>query len=596
MSFLSQAAIFLGAAVVAVPISRRLGLGSVLGYLAAGAAIGPWGLSLIGDVDSILHFAEFGVVLLLFVIGLELHPARLWTMRRPVFGLGGAQVAITSAVIAGAALLLGIDWRTAVAVGLGLSLSSTAFALQAMAEKGQLTTRHGRTAFSILLFQDLAAIPILALLPLLSTQHREAAGTWETLVSIATVVGIVAAVVVLGRFVLRHALRLVARSRIPEVFTACALLTVTGMALLMEGVGLSMALGAFLAGVLLADSEFRHALEADIEPFKGLLLGLFFIAVGMSVNFGLLATEPGTVLALVAGLTVLKSAVLFVLGRLSGHDRRTSLNLAVIISQGGEFAFVIFNIAVGASVMPAATSELLILVVTLSMALTPLFILLADWLLAVRKADPSDRPYDVAPVDENQVIIAGFGRYGQIVGRILSARKIGFTALEASPEQVDFVTRYGNKVYYGDASRLDLLRAAKADKAELFVLAIDDIEASVRTAETVIENFPNLRILARARNRYHAYRLMEVGVTEIWRETFHSSLATARSVLLRLGLSDREAERTVETFRERDENALVTQYEQRDDDACMIALSRQWAKELEEIFERDAREKSLGDD
>ena len=596
MSFLSQAALFLGAAVIAVPVSRWLGLGSVLGYLAAGAAIGPWGLGLVSDVNNILHFAEFGVVLLLFVIGLELHPARLWTMRRPVFGIGGAQVVLTAAIIAGAASLFGIGWRSAVAVGLGLSLSSTAFALQIMAEKGQLTTRHGRTAFSILLFQDLAAIPILALLPLLSTQDRGAAGLAETLLSVATVAGIVAAVVVVGRFALRHALRLAARSRIREVFTACALLTVTGMALLMDSVGLSMALGAFLAGVLLADSEFRHALEADIEPFKGLLLGLFFIAVGMSVNFGLLGTRPGLVIALVLGLTAIKFLVLFGLGLLSGHDRRAAVNLAVSISQGGEFAFVIFNIAVGASVMPAALSDLLILVVTFSMAVTPLLYLVSERILAFGKGDPSARPYDVAPSEENQVIIAGFGRYGQIVGRILQARKIGFTALEANPEQVDFVARYGNKVYYGDTSRLDLLRAAKADKAVVFVLAIDDVEASVRTAATVAANFPNLRILARARNRQHAYRLMEVGVTDIWRETFHSSLATARTLLTLLGLSDFDAERTVQTFKEHDERNLVSTFGGHQDDARMIALSHEWANELEQILEEDAREKPLGDD
>jgi len=596
MSFLSQAAVFLGAAVVAVPISRRLGLGSVLGYLAAGAAIGPWGLRLVDGVDNILHFAEFGIVLLLFVIGLELHPARLWTMRRPVFGLGGTQVVLTASIIAGAALLFGVEWRTAVAVGLGLSLSSTAFALQVMAEKGQLTTRHGRTAFSILLFQDLAAIPILALLPLLSPQQQGTAGLTDTLLSAATVAGVVAAVIVLGRFALRHALRLVARARIREVFTACALLTVTGMALLMDSIGLSMALGAFLAGVLLADSEFRPALEADIEPFKGLLLGLFFIAVGMSVNFGLLATGPGLVLALVLGLTALKFALLFALGRVSGHDRRAALQLAVSISQGGEFAFVIFNIAVGAGVMPRAVSELLILVVTFSMAVTPLLSLLVERLLIARKADPSARPYDVAPSEENQVIIAGFGRYGQIVGRILQARKIGFTALESSPEQVDFVARFGNKVYYGDASRLDLLRAAKADKAVLFVLAIDDVEASVRAAETVTRYFPNLRILARARNRNHAMRLMDAGVTDIWRETYYSSLATARSLLIRLGLSDYDAERTVQTFKEHDEGHLVEQFSLDRDDANLVAKAREWAKELEEIFERDAREESLGDD
>jgi glutathione-regulated potassium-efflux system protein KefB len=596
MSFLTQAALFLAAAVIAVPVSRRLGLGSVLGYLAAGAAIGPWGMGLVSDVDSILHIAEFGVVLLLFVIGLELQPSRLWTMRRPVFGIGGAQVAVTAVAIAGAAALLGVPWRTAIAVGLGLSLSSTAFALQIMAEKGQLTTRHGRTAFSILLFQDLAAIPILALLPLLSTQDRGATSAADALLSVAMVVGTVAAVILVGRLALRQALRVVARTGIREVFTAFALLTVMGMALLMNGIGLSMALGAFLAGVLLADSEYRHALEADIEPFKGLLLGLFFIAVGMSVNFGLLATEPGLVLALVLGLTALKAAVLFTLGKIAGHDRRGSAFLAVAIAQGGEFAFVIFTIAVGAGVMPPALSDLLILVVAFSMALTPLLFLLVERLQALAKGGAASRPYDVAVPEENQVIIAGFGRYGQIVGRILHARKIGFTALEASPEQVDFVARYGAKVYYGDASRLDLLRAAKADKAVVFVLAIEDVEVSVRTAETVVKNFPNLRILARARNRQHVYRLMEVGVTDIWRETFHSSLATTKSLLTVLGLSDSEAETTVQTFREHDERNLIATFDGRYDDTRLIALAREWAKELEEIFEQDARDKPLGDD
>jgi monovalent cation:proton antiporter-2 (CPA2) family protein len=596
MSFLSQAAVFLGAAVVAVPLSRRLGLGSVLGYLVAGAAIGPWGLGLVSDVDNILHFAEFGVVLLLFVIGLELQPTRLWTMRRPVFGLGGAQVALTAAVVGGTALFLGTDWRAAVAIGLGLSLSSTAFALQVLAEKGQLTTRHGRTAFSILLFQDLAAIPILALLPVLNPGGQEPAGVTDTLISIGTVAGIVGAVILVCHFALRHLLRLVARARIREIFTACALFTVTGMALLMESLGLSMALGAFLAGVLLADSEFRHALEADIDPFKGLLLGLFFIAVGMSVNFGLLATGPGVVLGLTLGLTALKFAVLYGLGIASGHDKRAALNLAVSISQGGEFAFVIFTIAVGSGVMPRETADLLILVVTLSMAVTPFLFILSERILAPRMTALSDRPFDVQPPEEDQVIIAGFGRYGQIVGRILQARKIGFTALEASMDQVDFVARYGNKVYYGDASRLDLLRAAKADKAVVFVIAVDDVDASVRIAETVVENFPNLRVLARARNRQHAYRLMDAGVTEIWRETLHSSLGTAESVLTALGLSQRDAERTVETFREHDERLLGLQYTQQKNDACMVALSREWATELEQIFEQDARDDSRGDD
>ena len=595
MSLLAEAAVFLGAAVVAVPLFRKLGLGSVLGYLAGGAVIGPYGLGLIGDVDNILHFAEFGVVLLLFVIGLELQPSRLWTLRRPIFGLGGAQVLLSALVIGGASMLAGVSWQTAVAIGLGLSLSSTAFALQVLAEKGQLTTRHGRSAFSILLFQDIAAIPIIALLPLLSIEADSTPDTAGTLIAVGQIVGIVAAAILVGRFALRHVLRLVARSEVREIFTACALLTVIGMALVMQSVGLSMALGAFLAGVLLADSEFRHALEADIEPFKGLLLGLFFLAVGMSVNFGLLATEPLLVFVLVIGLTGVKFAILFGLGRVTGLDRKSALNLGIAISQGGEFAFVIFNIAVGSAVMPPAIAELLILVVIFSMAVTPLLFLLSDRFLSDR-ADDDDRPYDVAPPEENQVIIAGFGRYGQIVGRILAAKKIGFTALESSAEQVDFVAQYGNKIYYGDASRLDLLRAAKADKAIVFVLAIEDVEQSVRTAETVIKHFPNLRVLARARNRQHAYRLMDVGVTEIWRETLLSSLDTARSLLTRLGMSDFVAQQTVEKFRKLDEERLLDQHGRHGDEKRMAAETRAWSEELEQMFEEDAKQaESIGD-
>ena len=586
MSLLGQSAIFLGAAVVAVPLFKRFGLGSVLGYLAAGAAIGPWGLGLVGDVDSLLHFSEFGVVLLLFVIGLELQPSRLWTMRQPVFGTGGAQVAASALAIGGAAFMFGLDWRTALVVGLALSLSSTAFALQIMAEKGHLTTRYGRTAFSILLFQDLSAIPILALVPLLGAAGGPTDGAASAL-AVLQVVGVVVGVVVVGRLVLRHALRLVARSGIREIFTASALLTVIGTALIVQSVGLSMALGAFLAGVLLADSEFRHALEADIDPFKGLLLGLFFIAVGMSVNFGLLATRIGLILALVAGLVGVKAAILFGIGRLFRHDARSSAQLAVAISQGGEFAFVILNIAAGAQVMPRETAELLILVVTLSMAATPVLYLLIERAGAARKA-AGDEAYEPPPNEESQVTIAGFGRFGQIVGRILQARRIGFTALEASADQVDFVTRYGNKVYYGDASRPDLLHAAGTARARVFVLAIDDVETSLRTAETVRHHFPDLRIVARARNRQHAYRLMALGVETVIRETFHSGLEASRHTLESLGLSRAAADRAVETFREHDERRLFAQRDIHSDEQRMMEDARAWNRELEEIFAADA--------
>ena len=592
VSLLTLTAILLAAAVVAVPLSRRLGLGSVLGYLAAGLVLGPAGLGLIEDVESVLHFSELGVVLLLFVIGLELHPARLWTMRRPIIGIGGLQVVITAVAIGAVAAGLGQDLRTAIVVGLALALSSTAFALQLLSEKGHLVAHHGRTAFSILLFQDLAVIPVVALVPLLAIGETESAEPTEILLAVLRVIAIVATVIVAGHFALRHVLRLVARSGVREVFIASALLTVIGTALIVHGAGLSMALGAFLAGVLLADSEFRHALEADIEPFKGLLLGLFFMAVGMSVHVELMVIEWALVLALVAGLTALKCAVLYALGAFSGHGVRPSLILAVSLAQGGEFAFVIFTIAVGAGVVAPALADLLILVVALSMAVTPLLFFLAERLSPRTPGDGADRPFDVAVQEENRVIIAGFGRFGQIVGRVLRARRIPFTALEASSEQVDFVTRYGSKVYYGDASRLDLLRAAKADQATLFVLAIDDVEASMNTARMVVENFPHLRILARARNRRHAYRLMDLGIRDIWRETFLSGLDTAREVLTGLGLSASEADRTVEMFREHDEARLLDQHGRHTDDARMAAEARQWSKELEEIFEQDAADQA----
>ena len=588
MLLLGQSAIYLSAAVLAVALFSRLGFGSVLGYLAAGVAIGPWGFALVGDVENILHFSEFGVVLLLFLIGLELHPARLWTMRHGVFGAGGGQVLLTTVLIGGFCWLIGLPWQVALTIGLGLSLSSTAFALQVLAEKGQLTARHGRTAFSILLFQDIAAIPIIAFVPLLAVFGGS--GVMIDVLAVLKVIGVVAAVIVVGHFALLHVFRLVAQTGVHEIFTATALLTVIGVALLMESIGLSMALGAFLAGVLLADSEFRHALEVTIEPFKGLLLGLFFMAVGMTVNFGLLATEIGLVLALVAGLMACKFCVLLGVGQAVGLRWRSRLYLGVSISQGGEFAFVIFGIAVASGVMPADLSELLILVVTLSMAVTTFLFLILERLPTqeTTSVDAAELPV----VEENRVVIAGFGRFGQIVGRLLQAKKIGFTALEVSSEQVDFVRRYGNKIYYGDASRLEFLRAARVQEAAFFVLAIDDVDTSVRTAETVKQHFPEVRILARARNREHVYRLMDLGVTDIYRETYGSSLETAEDLLNLLGLPSQEAARARATFRRHDEERLEMQHGVHHDHDLIAEQSRAWQRELEEIFEQDAEDEA----
>lgn len=586
MSPLIETAIYLSAAVIAVPLFKKLRLGAVLGYLAAGIIIGPHALGLVSDVENILYFSELGVVLLLFIIGLELQPSRLWVLRKSVFGLGGAQVVVTAAVLGLIVYSLGLTPESALVAGLGLSLSSTAFVLQILAEKNQLTTRHGRASFAILLFQDLAVIPILALIPLLAAKDIAASQGSPGFAALKAL-ALVAAVIIGGRIMLRPVFRAIAASRIQEVFTAAALLVVIGTALLMQLAGLSMSLGAFIAGVLLADSEYRHELEANIEPFKGLLLGLFFIAVGMSANLGLVASQPVAILAAVTLMMAIKSAVVFTLGKLSGYSTACARNLAVALCQGGEFAFVIFGVAATHQIMDKSVADVLIVAVTLSMALTPAFFSLNEsiekrWLR-------SDKPPDFDKIDEgeNRVIIAGFGRVGQIVGRILRLRKIGFTALEMSQEQVDVVRRFGSKVYYGDASRLDLLRAAKADKAEIFVLAIDDVASSLKTAATVKKHFPNLAIYARARNRFHAYQLMDIGVDGLIRETLLSSLDLAKQVLQGLGIEEEKARGTIEMFKAHDEKTLLAQHAVHHDETKLIQSAKEAAQELQGIFEAD---------
>lgn len=588
MDLLLEAAIFLTAAVIAVPLSRRSGFGAVLGYLAAGVVIGPWCLGLVTGVGNILHFSEIGVVLLLFIIGLELQPSRLWILRKSVFGLGALQVLATGSALAGVALALGLPMRTAVIVGLGLSLSSTAFALQMLAEKKQLTTHHGRAAFSILLFQDLAVIPLLALLRLLSVGTPQGTHPDKVIVTAITIVSVVGGLILGGRYLLRPVLRVVASAGNREISTAASLLVVIGAALVMEWAGLSMALGAFLAGVLLADSEFRHEFEANIEPFKGLLLGLFFIAVGMSANLGLVLQRPLLVAALVSGLLLTKFAVLYALGaaqRMKAASRRA---LALALPQGGEFAFVLFTAAVGYGVMERGLSQLLIVVVTVSMAVTPLLVLVNErliepWLNRWRTPAKFDR------IDETEhaVIIAGFGRFGQIVGRLLRVKKIPFTALEINPQQVDVVRRYGNKVYYGDASRVELLQAARAGHAKIFVLAIDDVEASLKTARVIRRHFPNLLVYARARNRYHAHLLMDLGVKCILRETFLSSLELGGQVLRGLGEDADTVAQELRTFRTHDETTLKRQFAVFRDREKLIQTSQEAAQELEHLFEQD---------
>ncbi|HLC09146.1 MAG TPA: monovalent cation:proton antiporter-2 (CPA2) family protein, partial [Methyloceanibacter sp.] len=498
---LIQVAVFLAAAAIGAPLGRALRMGSVIGYLAAGIVIGPFvfgSLYGLNDVEHILKFGEFGVVMLLFVIGLELRPVRLWSMRSSIFGLGTLQLVTTTIVLGGLALALGLGLAQALFVGLALSLSSTAFALQVLEERKELTTRHGRLAFSVLLFQDLAAIPLIALVPLFAASGEEtgmdlrAAG-----LAIVTILG----VVVVGRFLLSRLYRLVAATGVREAMTASALLTVVGVALVMDAAGLSAALGAFIAGALLADSEYRHQIEADIAPFEGLLLGLFFIAVGMSIDLTLLVAKPALLLAIVAVLVAAKAILLYLLARWWGLPRDGAVRLGLVISQGGEFAFVLFAAGAVAGAIGSDLASLLTLAVTLSMAATPLLLLIDDRMRKARKAEAPE--YETPPGGDGHVIIAGFGRFGQIAARILRARRIPFTALDSNIAQVDFVKRFGAEIYYGDAGRLDILRAARTDKASAFVLAIDDIDNSLRVAEIVRQHFPDLPIYARARDRTH---------------------------------------------------------------------------------------------
>ena len=595
MISLAQTALLLAAAVLTVSVFRLLNLSSILGYVAAGLIIGPWGLRLIHDIDNISKIAEFGVVLLLFIIGLELQPTRLWVMRRIVFGLGAAQVGLCTVLLAAAGSALGLQPIPAAIVGFGLSLSSTPLVLQVLAERGQLKTQHGRSAFGILLFQDLAVLPVIAILPLIthtaSSTQTASGSLWPVLLKL----GIAMVVVVIGgRVLLRPALRVVARIKVSEVFTAAALLTVIGVSLLARFADLSMSLGAFLAGVLLADSEFRHELEADIEPFKGLLLGLFFIVVGMSANLGLFLSKPVTLLSITVGLMLIKTLAVALLGRLTNHKGSSAWRLGFTLPAGGEFAFVLFTLATRQHVLDTETSDLLILAVTLSMMLGPLVLIAHDIVETRWLAEPA-KPFDDIADRDTPVIIAGFGRFGQIVARILTARKIPFTALDSNQTNVDFVRRFGNDVYYGDASRLDLLRAAGAEKAKVFVLAIDDVDASIRTAQLVRAQFPKLKVFARARNRQHTFSLMDAGVTHIIRETLLSSLELATSVLQELGETQTSARDAVRKFKQHDERTLAAQYAVKDDKIKFQATSREAAQQLERLFETDESEDGVAD-
>jgi glutathione-regulated potassium-efflux system ancillary protein KefC len=585
---LSNAVVYLGAAVLAVPLAKRLGLGAVLGYLLAGMAIGPWGLGLITQVETILHFSEFGVVLLLFLIGLELEPARLWSMRRPIFGWGTAQVAGVAAVLFGAALLLGVSWQVALVGALGLSLSSTAIALATLGERNLMGTPAGQASFAILLFQDIAAIPMIALIPLLGVAANDSAGG-EGWLGAARLAGVILGVIVAGRFLVRPALRIIAKSDMREIFTAFALLLVIAISLLMQWVGMSMALGAFMAGVLLADSEYRHALETDLEPFKGLLLGLFFIAVGMSVDFGVFLANPWLILGLVLGFLLLKLAVLFALSYRFGIARGQRWLFAFLLSQGGEFAFVVFGAAGAARVFTPEVGSILVAVVALSMVTTPLLLVLHDKLLEPRYHGQNAREADAIDGNEGHVIIAGFGRFGQIIGRLLNANRVKLTVLDHDPDQIELLRRFGFKVFYGDATRVDLLHAAGAAKARALVLAIDDPEDSLALADAVREHFPDLPILARARNVTHYYQLMDRGVTVIERETFESALQLGRRALCHLGWGAYRAREATLKFREHNKASVDAVYPFYKDREQYVSMAKRARDELNEMFARDLK-------
>ena len=582
MGALAQIAIVLLAAVAFVALFRRLRLSSVLGYVAAGIAIGPHGLGWITASADLQHVSEFGVVLLMFVIGLELQPSRLWVLRRTVFGLGAVQLAACGALLAAGAYAYGLRGPSAAVVAFGLAMSSTAMCLQVLAERQQLKTQHGRAAFGILLFQDLAVLPVLTLVPLLAS----GGGPGPALgIGLAKLAGAVALILVAGRLLLRPVLRAVAATRVTEVFTAAALLIVIATALLVDAVGLSMSLGAFLAGVLLADSEFRHELEADIEPFKGLLLGLFFVSVGMATDLARLAAEPVTILGLTLGFMLLKAAGLALVARYDRMGAASGWRLALLLAGGGEFAYVLFALAGRAGLLEAGDTSRLMLAATISMTLAPMLLSAYDALAA--RGRPAAREPDQIEARDGDVLIVGFGRFGQIVGRILRARRIPFTALDVSESNIDFLRRFGSRIYYGDATRLDVLRAAGIGEARLLVLAIDDVDASLKAAAVIKEQYPALRVLARARNRQHAFRLMELGVEQVFRETLGTSLEVAERALESLGDTASRARATVRRFRELDAATLREQFAMRDDENKLVASAVASARQLEQLFEAD---------
>ncbi len=587
-SALVPAVVFLSAAVCAVLLSKRLKLGAVIGYLLAGVVIGPQVLKLITDETTVLAFSELGVVFLLFVLGLELSPQRLWVMRRHLFGMGSTQMLLVTAAIAIVAKLSGLSTAAAVIAGFGLALSSTAFTLQILAERDEVASEHGRASFGVLLFQDLVAVPVLALIPLFGARQA-AVSTRPFWQSTLLVVAAVAGVIFAGRYLLRPIFRVVARSKMSELFTAVSLLVVLGTALLMQKVGLSMGLGAFLAGMLLADSEYSHEVEGHIEPFKGLLLGLFFMAVGMNLDLHLLLAKPALIFALVAGIAVLQMLLMWAVARAFGQTHPSALLLAALLASGGEFAFVVFKTAETAALLDVATAALLNVVVAVAMGITPLLVLGVHFVSKKLAVAAPVRPFDEITSDAAKVIIAGFGRVGQIPARVLAAQKIPFTVIDPDTEIVDFARKFGGNVFYGDTTRPETLRAAKIEQAQVLVLALEDMDRSIRTARVAKKLNPTLKIIARARNRRHAHKLMDLGIDDAVRETLHSALLITHKVLEELGFSTEMAADRVSRFRVLDENSLKEQFLFHDDEQALIQSVAQSRTELAALFEADSK-------
>lgn len=598
---LTQAFFFLVAAVVSVPISKKLGLGSVLGYLIAGVAIGPYALGLVGDqVEDVMRFAEFGVVMMLFLIGLELHPTLLWRLRVPILGLGVTQLLLTAGVVCGIGLWLGLTWQAAVAVGLILALSSTAMVLQTLQEKGLIKKPIGQYSFSVLLFQDIAVIPMLAFLPLLATETlMQSASTTGDVVAwqqVTKIVGVLVLIVFGGRFLLRPFFRIIISVKLRELFTAAALLLIVGIALLMEMVGLSPALGTFLAGVLLANSEYRHELEAEIGSFKGLLLGLFFLSVGASIDFSIVGNQPAVIFGIVALLVLSKALVLVVLSRAFKMDMATATLFTLALAQGGEFGFVLLAFAQESSVLSAEVTSILVVAVALSMTITPLLILVYDKVLLpmFERHLTQQANYDVIDDDvDAPVILAGMGRFGQIASRILRIKGYNVTVLEYGAKQVDLVRKYGAKAFYGAADRVDLLHAAGAGQAKLLIIAVDRHEMGLKIIGLAKKHFPNLRIMARASGRLEVHELEDAGADYVIRETFYSALVFSEQCLVELGLPAEEAKRTVEIFKEHDEQQLKQMSEIGGSEQNYISMAQKNAAILADLVNADEQAHKL---